>query len=642
MTQLRRYIPTFWLVTGLILSFTPYYTLGVVILIVLASARYPLVYAGFLHSLANRLVATFLFFVSWIMILAMYGWVVGLTLPAFIYIFSFVGIYTVLYVRYKPDKAASKPGHFGFRFIPLLSVVLSAFGLAVMVSSFYLPSPKLSSTIQIITNGYDNSAHLSLIRTTYKEGGYVYGDYETIKSKIAWKTLTAYPQGWHFTNAFFWKGLGIDVFGQKNISTQLQMYVLSLFFWYFLALLLFHQLLFHVLSRLKNINIATLHLALLVSAFSVLLQLLVFWGSLSYGFVTFLFAIIYLLLLSGLIFDRLTARTPPSIAASQGKVIFLLSVACLAAVTQGWLFAMPIAAGMIILGFWPSQFKKHFQRKYLVSYLALAATAVVILIPVLVQIMINLKFSTQGTSQVNDDGGIFGISSVLAAVLVTAGLVATYTGFLQPKIRLALSAITLPALGFTGLLLLYQLVTLGHPAYFFTKSLALTLCLLWIPLCCGGLLLFSRILNRVPTVHAIGALIVTFLFVPFLLGQDTTSFKRLLQRQSNVTSPIADELAISASNGDLVDKRVYVFTHEKYDGDVIGSIFSLTAAQSQDECTGDALWVIITRRPEIFSEYANLCSPERAVTVIASPDSKKKFLSNLEPGIKVTLYETSR
>lgn len=630
------------LIAASLASFTPYYTIGILVIISILAVIFPVSATGFFRSVLSRLITAFLAFEAWVMLVAMYGWLGKLELHPAVYIFSFLVLYLVVHrststfmtrrifaTKEESGLTSSKK--------TLLSAGLAGVGLLIMGLSFYAPHPSLASTVQIITNGYDNSAHLSLIRTTSEAGGYVYGSYDVIGDKVAWKTLTAYPQGWHFANAFIWNGLGGNPFAPDDMSLALSLYVGTLFAWYFMAVFIFNQLLLYALSKNKPLLSLGATNTLLFSALSILIQMLVFWGALVYGFGTFLCALVYLFLLAVIVihYQHLNKKT----RGHQWAVLVLASLGCAMAVAQGWLFATPIVAVIMLLSFIPREvnlfrFLPMLRTRHGLTTIALG---LLIALPIVIQGWINVQFSTQGTSQINDDGGIFGISTHLALVIIVLALVALIStkNNLTGAMRNAGSVIVLPALGFSSLLLLYQLSTLGHPAYFFTKSLAIALCLAWLPLACMVFAMFERAQKQLEPLYIMGVIIVAFLAIPLMLGQDTTSFRRLLQRQSNITTPFAEKLADSARSGELKHKKVFLVANERYDGDVIGSIFTLTAARNRDQCTSDALWVIITRRLNEFSHYANLCSPQGSLEVITGKNTPSSLTQRLEPEIEI-------
>ena len=356
-----------------------------------------------------------------------------------------------------------------------------------------------------------------------------------------------------------------------------------------------------------------------------------------FGFATFLCAIAYLFLFISII---LHARSIKLTDGNRAKVfiLFLLALLAVAAITQAWLFAMPIAVITAFSGFfhiipYTIEHLRRFPQLFAISAIA----ALFILIPVLVQFFVNQAYSTQGTSQINDDGGIFGISTTLALVVIIsafAGLSSKHIG--NREFRTTLAAITLPIVGFCALLFVYQLYSIGHTAYFFTKALALALCLVWLPFSCLIFFLVNAMQRNLPKLAAMGVISISTLMFPLMLGQDLSSLTRLLQRNSHLTTENAQMIATTAENGTLKRYHTLVLTEQNYDGDAIGSIFTtMQGTLSRDKCAGNAMWTIVTRRNNEMPKYLNECTPIDKIQVITSPDTNPDTLRLLDKHITI-------
>ncbi len=626
---------TIALAIGLILNFTPYYTYGAALALAALALFAPLFKNGFFRPISTRLIATFLVFSAWIMTIATYAWVAHITMPLPVYLLSFLVTYLVAYkvLVNKPDITINQVRLPTLR-QTLLSILLSTLGIAIMGGSFYVSDPNLASSIQIITNGYDNSAHLSIIQTTYEANGYVYGPYDQIKDQIAWKTLTAYPQGWHFTNAYLWKGTGLHFFGDNTIPLDLSFYIVTVFGWYFIALFIFHQLLWSAVQKAASHIHSVNSIGTFVFA-STLIQLLVFWGSLQFGFVTFLGALVFTFLLIATILEA-PYKIQKQAQLNSLIVLFAISLLLVAAVAQGWLFASPVVGVILGVAHLPLIVdvinRRVASRKQIIATLALGLFA---LAPIAIQILINKNFSTQGTSQINDDGGIFGISTTLAAIIIGLVIIVISSSLVSDKLRAKrLTAIVLPPLIFTALLFTYQLITLGHPAYFFTKLLAYTLCILWIPLTEGATRASWLIASRVGMINTLGLMAVVFLMLPLMFGQNMDSFTKLLQRNSNVSVNAADDIAKTAEDGTLRHKKTFVFTGENINGDTIGTIFTSTVNEEKSRCDGVG-WLISKGQNSQLPRFLNPCAATEEIQIITSPAMDQTILNQLDNRITI-------
>lgn len=624
---------------GILITLTPFYTLGIIIGIATLAVKFPLMANGFFRPLSTRLITTFLIFSAWVMLIGSYSWISGVKLTAFVSLVLFTFTYWIIYYKVSREVKIEKTENNTTTIASsALSGILAFAGIGIMIASFYLPSPQLTSSIQIITNGYDNTAHLSLISTTYNNNGYLYGSYNDIKANIGWKTLTAYPQGWHFATSFIWKGFNLPLFTKFSAPLDINMYITTMFLWYFMALFLLLQLIWYVLKRLNIINRLTFTDIVSFSALSFLLQLLVFWGSLTYGFVTFICALAYLFLLAGILIhaNEYTFKKNSTYL----YLLFGLALLATMAITQGWLFALPIATFSVVAGFLPvikNSFKQYREVKKPLTITFLSS--MILGIPIIIQIMVNKLYSTQGGNQINDDGGIFAINTLLALVVIIIACVTMLsTKFIgSNRLRLTIMAVTLPALLLCVVLYDYQLLTLGHTAYFFTKCLALTLCLLWIPLSVFVFTYIKDLSRYTPKIVLITIVFVALTAVPLMLGQDLSSINKLLQRNSNITTEDAQKIAHLAEDGSLKKKSTLVLTQGSYDGDAIGSIFTtMQGVSSRDRCIGEAMWTIVTRRNNELPHYLNMCtSQSKDIQVITSERTDPNVLHSLNTSIDI-------
>jgi hypothetical protein len=148
--------------------------------------------------------------------------------------------------------------------------------------------------------------------------------------------------------------------------------------------------------------------------------------------------------------------------------------------------------------------------------------------------------------------------------------------------------------------------------------------------------LTNTIRRALPSLAAVSVIVVSFLLIPPMLGQDITSFTRLLQRNSNMTTEVADKVAAAAMDDSLGKGGTIVLAGQSYDGDTIGSIFTtMQGALSRDHCMGEAMWTIATRRNDELANYLNKCVKDRKVQVITSPDTSKKILDSLDDSITI-------
>lgn len=605
------------------IGLTPYYLLALVLAIGVTAYPVPLS-AKFFASYTARLAASFLLVCSVAMSVAMYCWLVKIAVqPIFVLLpiavvwfwFSRRGINTRGSRRLLINKE------------DVLAIGLAGVGIALLLASFYLPRPSLADSIQLITNGYDNSAHLLMIDTTYQAKGYVYGPYAHIKSQIISATLNGYPQGWHFVNAFFWRGTGEDIFGGGNASAAINLYVVSLLMWQFVALYLFAKasmIVMH-LFRLRDKLFRAGPLAAFCAA-NLLLQLVVFWGALDFGFAPFIAALAYFMLLIVGVLSLLEERDKGGLF-----VCFVVALLCTTAIGLSWLLPAPAALLTIALAFAPLLPNKPWRsiRKYRKSIVAYGMVLLVGGIPLVAQVLINKLYSTEGVNQINDNGGIYGVSDTLAIIVISF---AAFTAIAPRTARLAdrvlsgtYMAIASPLLLLTGAIFVYQIFSAGQTAYFFTKTLSLALVVGGVFFVAGFVKLMNGIeFSSLNIVYAPLLAVTAIITLLFATGQTTLNFNTLFQRYSNVSYNTASQLATLAQNGTLRRSQVIVFRQASWNEDVIGSVLATYTPHRINQCMSDADWVIISRRPQRFAHFVSLCTRNnQQVTILASPASDK-------------------
>jgi hypothetical protein len=598
-----------WLyVSVLVLCLTPVYTLGFVIAVLLA-ARWRPHKIGPFASYLSRVVLHGLLLAGVIMVVGMYGWLLRMPLHPLL-VFVAYGA-PCLIVRYalpglQVDMRIARSDW--------LAVGLASIPVVLIVLGFYVPRPTLASTVQIITNGFDNAAHLSLIETTYQHDGYVYGPYETIKSQIAWKTLTAYPQGWHLANAFMWKGTGLPIFSSTDRSLSLTFYVVTFLVWVWLAGFLLAEFGWYVAVRLLGAGRPrTPGMLTGFVAAHVLVQLVVLWGSILFGFASFLPTLCYFLLLGELFTLIHDERLTPSFLLV-GYSAALLSAA---AIGLSWLLPVLVVLGMICLSLTVHGKPLLARRRAL---LVGGAATLVTLVAIGGGVFVALRYSVEGFGQLNDSGGIFVMSSLLVGLMLAlVGMVFYKNGRGRP-VNIAVTIIA-PYLLFIGLLYAWQMIKLGHTSYFFTKTLALLgfivgpffiASIAWL----GSRMAFLSTSYQVVSVLAV----VTGLVV--VSGQDVASIEVFRHQSSQMDDKTATAFAGLVQDGRAAKDNVIVFTDTSFrGGDVTGNVLSTVLNQRIEPCIGDAIWLITDRRAASFPDWINRCATASAqhIVVLTSP-----------------------
>lgn len=514
----------------------------------------------------------------------------------------------------------------------LYSISGALLGIFATCMTFFGVYSGLPSTIQFITNGFDNGAHISLINTTYKNQGYVYGPYETIKDQIAWKTLTAYPQGWHLATMSFFKGIGINP-NSNNTSPLLSAYAYVFVLWMFVASYLMGKVIWGILEIVKPSKLLTTTNAMTFLACIISIQILVLWGAQYFGFATFVSAVVYFMLLFALIVDMY----------QHGKadwVYILLLLHIMSAIAQAWLLPVVIAGVMSLLAF--IVINKNVAGA--IEFLKLGRVptyllAVFLVIPAFVIVGISRAYSVQGANQINDEGGIFLLSSLLVGVIAIGTFVMVlFRKEFKKIIPLFITCIS-PITVFVGLIYMYQLNTLGHTAYFFTKVSALLLIFTWV----FSSVIIIYFLARLQFQYfgkISHLLVILMLFIPMFLysGQDVRSLKYIIPKGAQMDAQTAGAYATVAQDGRLKNTNVIVFTRVSdvaYGADVTGNVLSTSINTHIHPCVGGAIWLITDAKSSKFPAWIDTCTKDhdQKVTIITSNETQPLIAALNNPNI---------
>lgn len=615
------------LVVVLLLAISPFYIVAILIMVAVA-ARWRPRSSQFFNSYTVRFVVSLLLFGAITMAAGMYCWLFDVVMHPLLPL----GAYAVvvgLICRFVPRDDTNEDQFFSFE--DGLSATGAALGLLILVASFFLPQPSTSASVQLVTNGFDNGAHLSLIQTTYEHNGYVYGNYDDIKDAVAWKTLTAYPQGWHLANAVQWRGLGLDLFNTTDRSLALNVYVVTILVWQFAAIYLFGRVALYITRLLGIKRLRSASAVVGFFAVSMLMQLVVFWGSLQFGFSTFIGAICYFMLLIACLLEAQALK--------QKAVSFHWVLAGLSTMAIGLSWLFPVFAALGIFGaMLLTTFKNYSWRGWHITKqkLLYAMAAIAMIVPIISIVLIARAFTVQ-PDQINDHGGIFGLSNLLMGAIV---LFCLYM-FMRTKgaLQTAFLAIITPQLVFVGLIYIYQFFTIGHTEYFFTKSVALLLCIVGVFFVAAFIKLLNDLAFKVlPVLSTVAVASIFVISIVVMSGQDPASINVLLQQKSQVKLPTARVYADLARNGDIMNRHVITFTKLDYGGDVNANVLSNALNPPKSTCLIDVYWLVYAHRGKEFPAWVNRCAkPEDNITIITSPETHQLIADLHNPAIRTIL-----
>ncbi len=500
---------------------------------------------------------------------------------------------------------------------------LAVVAIGLILANFYVPRPSNAATVQIFSNGFDNTAHLTLLRGVSDNDSFLYGTNESLHDK-ALNVLNAYayPQGWHLSTANILGGFGVDLFNHAKPFLAVNSYLLACATWYVVTLYVFTRIAWRLTVGLAKRRLEPT--AGTVGVFvvgSLLIQGLVFWGTLTFGFSPYAACIAYLLLIAAMIIER----------AGQSRALPLFLVSCLAltGVAQTWLLPLPVALAMVVAGFvtvWRPRVMFAVLRDGIHRWRAIWLPVVVVAVTVgaaLFQVYIFKAFAADSTAaQITTDGGIFAISNTLVGVIAVVVFGVWFYGRdADRNLGDALVVATIPIILFSFAIFVFQLWSADKTTYYFVKVFGLAVCLLGIFFVPAFTSLMTRMSkgSRLPFAPVIVAAGVVTLAI-IASGQNTSALNNMAQRRSLLAYDTAKVLAAYLSDRDtftntkIVVLRGYTFGEDNY-----GAYFTRSASYLTDVCTNA---ITVTGRQTIDDRVRTLdwCADNTTepITVVTS------------------------
>lgn len=540
---------------ALFLSFTPFYSVGYLLVIVLLSrlANYPKIFST---QFAKYVVSLLLLFAV-VMVTGLVSWFLKLQLHPVYVLIVFLGLLS--YLARNTDN--SRETLLSLRTLinksDLLSLGLAILLPAVIFANYFLPQYSNTALYQLLSNGWDNSSHVVMMETNSLLKGYAYAR-ETGKAYS--NTAGAYPQAWHLASSHFANGFGSNLFDSSQPIRVLQWYLVVLTLWFIIVAYLLARISLALLDRLKQqrsipkiISISTF------IAVSLIIQLLTISGAYDLGFANFIGLMAFMLLFISVIID--TEKSDKEFRSH----LPIASIACMAAI-MCWFLPFPALITSLILyiaygakGKKILPFIKKNLSAFIVSLFALAASAI--------QILIFVLFSgVSGGEQLNAIGGVYKNSELLIAVFLFA---IVFVAYRMPKSNTLLNKIVIaiaPLVILITLLYLYQMVITGKSSYYFYKLLSLLA--LYV-----GVFLIPFIVTLSHSVYKrLGNTLITGMVMAGCLGiviigsdQGAGPWNRILQRNSVVAYSTAQVLADYLQKEDPNTTKIIALTDRSGD-----------------------------------------------------------------------------
>lgn len=370
-------------------------------------------------------------------------------------------------------------------FIKIEEVFALTIALSIFIFTLFPLIPNHSAIIatRIITSGGDNLSHLELLHAVNKEGGYVQGTSSDLRHELT-AVLIPYPQGWHINLSILKNGIE-TVSGRFPLERFLYFYYIACCANLAILTYLFIVLGLTVSESLKRTYKFANYLS--VGLFTALLMTGPFFDFFMFGFQTQIAA---LGLFLGEILLLLSLHNTKETRSR--KILLFLSLIIAGGISYIWLFLWPIALAAIFL-------VVHDIYRPKIKDLILNWRLVVLSCLVgsfgLGQVLFQVLF-TGGGSNINAPGHILEPNNLLLTILLLVVYIFVLYSYKIKEIRI-LGQITGAAAVFSMLVLVFQLLTVDEPRYFYYKSTYTFIILSFILLACALSIVISTSVKKI-------------------------------------------------------------------------------------------------------------------------------------------------
>lgn len=612
-----------------LLALTPFYGLAYLVVIVVA-AKY-LGFSKIFDTLFARIVLSVIILSVTIMITGMAMWLINTIIHPVVILALFASI--VYLLRHFQTVDYSSPKFFSKK--DTLSLSLALVSVVIMATSFFFPKPTSSSAIQIVTNGIDGSAHLSLLRSLSVEKGYIYGTEEDTKGKVM-QDSGSYPQGWHLATSHIASGFGANPFASDKPITVVISLLAIIAVWYILSIYIFTRISWQLMKNMSKIakNNAK-HTTVLFIIANLVIQLLVLWPPLRLGFLNYMGCIVFALIAVAMVVDRRNKS-------DNDLSYFLAATLAAIAVAQSWLLPAPAIVAMIFLGFFVTDplisfAKIRSLRRFIKDNLPALLTTTFLVACIAFQAAILLAYSvTSPAEQLITKGGASSVGKMLFSIVTVTTLLGWI--YLRPATKkFEQKAITIiaPITLLCAAIYTYQLFESDTTSYYLTKSLGLALCLVglfFIPA-------FVALIQKIPTISKGFATLTAILLLCLLFvgtGQTTSPINFLFQKNASMTYETSSAVDAILKDATLNKQPTIILRGYKLNEDLVGSYFYSRLTAQQDECTASLLTLekqTIKNRLTIIDECTRRTNTK--MTVITSRETNQMIQELKNPHLHI-------
>ena len=613
---------------SLLFAFTSYYWVSVLLLIVCFSIKGSYL-TSWVDSLTSRLVVNSLLFGSVLTLSAMGCWLLKVAVLPILPIAAYA-ILALLLLRYGNSDNQKKSLA---SWEDALAIGISCLGIIIFILSFYIGHPQTAGSIQSISNGFDNSAHLNLVEADHFQQGFVLGSYAATKQQVILPALAAYPQGWHFITAFIFTDMG------NKTTTPAQFinaYVMAMLAWQFISIYLFTRASLYLAHKFmdRHMSKKASYIGLVVA--NLLFQIIIFWGNFYLGFASFTAVVSYMLLLTGFLLCEKEDRSS----------LFAILIICLssaAAVSLSWPLEGPVAFVMIAL-----RYMRKDSFRHIISLLRdkLRGSIVVVIgllsgFAFVFASFVQHRYSGTGTGDLlNANGGIYGISDTLV-IIVYVTVIAFIIGFEKRNKNKGQYSYLLPAIICPSFLLalaiyFFQSFTTETVNYYFVKTLSVSLLIVAVffsSICAYATASLHKLLSNYLYLGIIA--VVSMMGMVAFNGQGLTNVRSIARSKAVMSAKAAQALAdnLQSTVGSKNDYLV-VFRQALPQEDVMGSYLAYNVNHNYNNCINQIRVLLGYDKYSAISQM-NQCAKTVHLTVITSNNTYQYIKTLNRPNIKI-------
>ncbi len=335
-----RWFYLIWIVSSLILSLVPLYSLGYLVFVIGASRKLRVLKS--FDSYFSNSILSFFILVSSIMVTGVFTSYLNIPNYAIINTF-FALLFTIIIIKEQlPGKTHKTTGHLAILKWSDVAGLISGTLIPILIIAIHVTSLGVDGALFRIVNadGWDNTSHLNLLQATSDNKNYFYSSSPVHKDGV--ELSNNYPQGWHLAMSSLVDGIAPNSLNPVTfgLSTTFVAYLSIVFLWYILAC-------FTLLKLSWGLLTATRRGVLRGILFIIALQfpaITLFLPSITSGFINYLALMPPLLVIVALSHQLLSLRNRDHLWACLLVIVLLSS-----GIGLTWILPLPALCLLVLL-----------------------------------------------------------------------------------------------------------------------------------------------------------------------------------------------------------------------------------------------------------------------------------------------------